>query len=72
MGGEMIIKAMYQSICPRCGGRILPGTDVEYQRGQKAKHMQCASPPVKRMEQVAKEVPRPGFRELDELFGDES
>jgi len=38
----MTITAKYQSRCPCCGELILPGTHVEWVRGQKAKHPGCA------------------------------
>jgi|SRR5215472_6602306 len=37
----MTIRAKFASICPTCGERIEIGTVVEWERGQKATHVDC-------------------------------
>src|SRR5262245_17094952 len=35
------ITAKYRSSCGVCGQRITPGTQIEYTRGQPARHLDC-------------------------------
>lgn len=37
----MTITAKYSSICPACGHGIIPGTQVEWSKGTKARHTSC-------------------------------
>jgi predicted nucleic acid-binding Zn ribbon protein len=39
----MTITAKFPSICPVCGGAISPGQQVEWERGQKARHTDCGA-----------------------------
>lgn len=39
----MTITAKFESTCPSCSKPIRPGTQVEWQRGQKARHVDCAA-----------------------------
>ena len=39
---NMVIKAKYRGTCPVCKKPIRPGQDVEWEPGQKARHVQCA------------------------------
>jgi hypothetical protein len=40
----MTITAKFTSRCPVCGGQIQPGDRVEWQRGEKARHLKCEKP----------------------------
>jgi hypothetical protein len=37
----MIITAKFASVCPCCSSRIAVGAKVEWNRGEKAKHVAC-------------------------------
>lgn len=37
----MQITAKYASTCPDCGGAIALGSEVEWERGEKARHVKC-------------------------------
>lgn len=37
----MTITAKFASVCPHCGTRITPGTQVEWSRGSQARHVAC-------------------------------
>jgi len=39
----MTITAKFNSTCPVCGKKIKAGEQVEWQKGQKAKHLHCAT-----------------------------
>lgn len=39
----MIITAKFASVCPCCSNRIAVGSKVEWSKGEKAKHVNCAS-----------------------------
>jgi hypothetical protein len=39
----MIIVAKFSSMCPRCGGSIKAGSQVEWSKGSKAMHAACAT-----------------------------
>lgn len=45
----MIITAKFASVCPCCNSRIAVGSKVEWQSGQKARHVACASAPGARI-----------------------
>lgn len=38
-----IITAKFASVCPNCANRIAPGSQVEWSKGEKARHIDCAS-----------------------------
>jgi hypothetical protein len=38
----MTITAKYNSLCPECGGIIERGESVEWIKGRKALHIECA------------------------------
>lgn len=42
----MIIKAKFNSICPKCGGYINAGSKINWERGQKATHVTCPEKPI--------------------------
>jgi len=37
----MVIRAKFNSSCPRCGGFINAGEEIKWERGQKATHVKC-------------------------------
>lgn len=39
----MTITAKFASVCPSCGKPIKPGQQVEWERGQKARHTDCGA-----------------------------
>lgn len=42
---DMIITAKFSSVCPCCSVRIVAGTEVEWSKGEKARHVACRSSP---------------------------
>jgi hypothetical protein len=44
---EMVIKAKYPGVCPKCGGIINKGDRIEWTRGSKPTHVVCPASPVK-------------------------
>lgn len=49
----MIITAKFSSVCPKCSGRISVGSKVEWNKGEKASHVDCgaAKPTVAKVRQ---------------------
>lgn len=45
----MIITAKFASMCPCCSSRIVEGSKVEWNRGEKARHVACAAAPGARI-----------------------
>lgn len=43
----MTITAKFNSICPKCKQQINAGEKVYWQKGKKAKHIECMSPKEK-------------------------
>lgn len=43
----MKISAKFSTVCPSCNGRIDVGTLVEWERGQKARHIECPATTAK-------------------------
>jgi hypothetical protein len=39
----MTITAKYPSTCAACGGKIVPGDKIEWEKGQKARHTKCST-----------------------------
>ena len=37
----MVITAKFNSRCPRCGQFISTGDEIEWERGKKARHVEC-------------------------------
>lgn len=42
-GGWQVIVSAYRGTCPMCMRIIVPGTHILWQRGQKARHADCAA-----------------------------
>lgn len=42
---KMVIKAKYSGKCKRCGGRINPGDEIEWVRGEGSSHVTCPDKP---------------------------
>ena len=42
----MVIRAKFNSRCPRCGNFINAGDEIEWERGKKATHVKCPDSPT--------------------------
>jgi hypothetical protein len=42
----VVITAKFASVCPCCNGRIQVGSQVEWSKGAKAKHVACPAAPA--------------------------
>lgn len=60
----MVIRAKFNSRCPRCGGYITAGDEIDWERGKKATHVKCpekqASEGPKKTGQLWEPCPRCG------------
>lgn len=62
----MVIRAKFNSMCPRCGEFINIGTEIDWEKGQKATHINCPEKPAavpvgpKMTGQLWEECPRCG------------
>lgn len=57
----MIITAKFASVCPCCSGRINVGSSVEWSKGAKAAHVECARSNPHKVT-VSAPAPRQSFR----------
>ena len=55
---NMTITAKFSSVCPSCGGAISPGQQVEWEKGQKARHTDCSTAAAAPASPAAPAAPR--------------
>jgi hypothetical protein len=66
----MKITAKFNSKCPVCKGRITRGTRVEWTKGSKARHLDCANTyePRHNDAEYYENIPEPTQADLDRAY----